>query len=117
MVPCSLLAVAVLTLPLIARADTASVVANLKGEQAECDFLLGLCRAANRSARFAADTPLTAQTEVLATRHAREAQMHVQDALEAGQAIMAKHGGRKLKCFDDPECEFVRKRLDTRPGS
>src|SRR5438128_612915 len=27
-----------------ARADTASVVAHLEGEKAECDFLLGLCR-------------------------------------------------------------------------
>jgi hypothetical protein len=106
-----LLALAVLVLPLTARAGTASVVANLKSEQAECDFLRGLCRTANRTARFAADTPLTGQTEVLATRHAREAEMHVQDALEAGQAITAKHGGRKLACFDDPECEFVRRKL------
>lgn len=106
-----LLALALLILALPVRADTASVVAHLQGEQAECDFLLGLCRAANRAERFSADTPLSSRTDVLATRHAHEAEMHVEDALEAGRAIKAKHGGRKLRCFDDPECRFVRARL------
>jgi hypothetical protein len=94
-----------------ARADTASVVANLKSEQAECSFLLGLCRTANRAARFAADTPVGGATDGIATRNARQAEMSVQDALEAGQAIKAKHDGRKLSCFDDPECGFVRAKL------
>jgi hypothetical protein len=106
-----LLALAFLALAPGARADTASVVAHLQGEQAECDFLLGLCRAANRAERFSADTPLSSRTDVLATRHAREAELHTEDALEAGRAIKDKHGGRKLWCFDDPECRFVRTRL------
>ncbi len=106
-----LLALVLLTLAAPAWADTASVVAHLDGEQAECDFLLGLCRAANRAAHFAADTPLTARTDVLATRHAQDADMRAEDALEAGQAIKEKHAGRKPKCFDDPACAFVRARL------
>jgi hypothetical protein len=106
-----LVALALLTLAPPALADTASVVAHLQGEQAECDFLLGLCRAANRAERFSADTPLTSRTDVLATRRAHEAELHVEDALEAARAIKDKHGGRKLRCFDDPECGFVRARL------
>jgi len=94
-----------------ARADTASVVAHLEGEKAECDFLLGLCRAANRAAKFARDTPITSRTDVLATRHAREAELRAEDALEAGRALKDKHGGKPLECFDDPECAFVKARL------
>ena len=94
-----------------ARADTASVAARLEGEKAECDFLLGLCRAANRAVRFARDTPLTPATDVLATRHARDAELRVRDAVEAGRALKKKHGGKRLACFDDPECDFVKARL------
>ena len=94
-----------------ARADTASVVAHLEGEKAECDFLLGLCRTANREAQFARDTPITSRTEVLATRHALKARMSAKDALEAGRALKDKHGGKPVECFDDPECAFVKARL------
>ena len=94
-----------------ARADTASVAAHLEGEKAECDFLLGLCRAANRAAQFARDTPLTPQTDVLATRHARDAELRAQDALEAGRVLKDKHPDKRLACFDDPECAFVKTRL------
>jgi hypothetical protein len=99
---------ALLTLPVTAWAGTASVVANLKTEEAECSFLVGLCRTANRGAGYAAGTPRTSRTEVLATRNTMKADMQARDAIEAGEAIKAKHGGKKLKCFDDPECEFVR---------
>src|SRR5439155_16188653 len=53
------LAALVLGLVLAAPAwpDAASVAAHLEGEKAECDLLLGLCRAANRAARFAQETP------------------------------------------------------------
>ena len=40
--------------------DATSVAAHLDGEKAECDFLLTLCRLANRAAKFSRDTPLTA---------------------------------------------------------
>ena len=92
-----------------AGADTASVAARLEGEKAECDFLRGLCRAANRAARFARDTPFPA--DVLATRHARDAELRAADALEAGRVLKDKHGGEKLECFDDPECAFVKAQL------
>ena len=92
-----------------ARADTASVVAHLEGEKAECDLLLGLCRAANRAARFAQETPPAA--DVLATRHARDAELRAADALAAGRVLRDKHGGKKLKCFDNPACAFVKARL------
>ena len=94
-----------------AWADTASVAARLDGEKAECDFLLGLCRAASRAARFARDTPVAPHTEVLTTRRARETELRAADALEFGRALKDKHGGKKLKCFDDPECAFVKARL------
>ncbi len=89
--------------------DAASVAAHLEGEKAECDLLLGLCRAANRAARFAQETPPAA--DVLATRHARDAKLRAADALAAGRVLKDKHGGQKLKCFDDPECAFVKARL------
>src|SRR5947208_17135686 len=82
-----------------ARADTASVVAHLEGEKAECDFLLGLCRAANRAAQFARDTPITSRTDVLATRHARAAAPRAQDALGAGRARRHNHRGQPPGCF------------------
>ena len=94
-----------------AHADTASVAARLEGEKAECDFLLTLCRLANRSAKFSRDTPITPQTEILATHHAREAELRAADALEAGRVLKDKHGGKPLACFDDPECAFVKARL------
>ena len=91
--------------------DATNVAAHLDGEKAECDFLLTLCRLANRAAKFSRDTPLTAQTEVLATRHAGEAELRAADALEAGRVLKDKHGGKPLACFDDPECAFVKARL------
>jgi hypothetical protein len=93
--------------------DTAAgrVAAHLEGEKAECDFLLNLCRAANRAVQFSRDTPLTPRTEVLATRHEREAEMHVQDAVEAGRVLRDKHPGKRLPCFDDPDCAFVKAKL------
>ena len=105
------LAALVLGLVLAAPAwpDAASVASHLEGEKAECDFLRGLCRAANRAARFARDTPFPA--DVLATRHARDAELRAADALEAGQVLKDKHGGKKLECFDDPECAFVKAKL------
>src|SRR6184192_2736802 len=89
--------------------DAASVAAHLEGDKAECDLLLGLCRAANRAARFAQETPPAA--DVLATRHARDAELRAADALAAGRVLKDKHGGKKLKCFDDPACAFVKARL------
>src|SRR5437899_9950733 len=106
-------ALAALALGLVLAApawpDAASVAAHLEGEKAECDLLLGLCRAANRAARFAQETPPAA--DVLATRHARDAELRAADALAAGRVLKDKHGGKKLKCFDDPACAFVKARL------
>ena len=53
----------------------------------------------------------SSRTDVLATRHAREAELRAEDALEAGRALKDKHGGKPLECFDDPECAFVKARL------
>src|SRR2546421_11798156 len=92
-----------------ARADTAGVVAHLEGEKAECDFLRGLCRAANRAARFARDTPFPA--DVLATRHARDAELRAADALEAGRGLKDKHGGQEVGGFDDPAGAVVEAKL------
>jgi len=83
-----------------ARADTASVVAHLEGEKAECDFLLGLCRAANRAAQFARDTPITSRTDVLATA-TRVTPSCAPRMRSRPDGPQDKHGGKPLECFDD----------------
>jgi hypothetical protein len=93
-----------------AMADGAGdIAARLESEKDQCNFLITLCREANRAAKIAANTP--ASTELLAEKHGREAEMHVQDAYDAADAIAAKHPrGKPPSCFSAPECGFLKNR-------
>src|SRR5438045_1805200 len=92
----------------VAEAQRATATAR-ECEMARCAPLPSLGRAATRAARFAQETPPAA--DVLATRHARDAELRAADALAAGRVLKDKHGGKKLKCFDNPACAFVKARL------
>jgi hypothetical protein len=92
----------------VAMADGArQVAASLDNERDQCNFLIMLCREANRAATVARNTP--AQTELLADKHRREAEMHAQDAYDAADVIAAKHPpGKPPSCFSSPECSFLK---------
>ncbi len=94
----------------VAMADgTREVAARLDNERDQCNFLIMLCREANRAAKISADTP--ARTDVLAMKHAHEAEMHAQDAYEAADVIAAKYPpGKPPSCFSSPECRFLKNR-------
>ena len=103
--------VAIVTVP-IASGGTREVVEKLQGEKAECDFLLFLCREANRSIDQAASTPGTA--DVIGFKNANRANLHVRDAVEAADAIAAKHPpGKQPWCLGAPQCSFLK---DARSG-
>jgi hypothetical protein len=108
--PARVLFLVVLLASGVAMADgTREVAARLDNERDQCNFLIMLCRYANRAAKISADTPATA--DVLATKNAREAQMHAQDAYDAADVIAAKYPpGKPPSCFSAPECKFLRNR-------
>ena len=88
---------------------TRDVAARLDNQRDQCNFLIMLCREANRAAKISANTP--ASTDVLAMKHAREAQMHAQDAYDAADVIAAKYPpGKAPSCFSAPECKFLKSR-------
>jgi hypothetical protein len=64
------------------------------------------------SYRNAAGTPPSA--DVLATKNAGMAELHVEDAVSAAQVFLRKNGGRRLPCFADPSCKFLDGRLGPR---
>jgi hypothetical protein len=90
---------------------TGDIAAHLQDEAAECTFLLGLCRAAAQAADRVHSDPRAEESEGLAARHQGEATLTARDALDAGRVIKEKHGGKKLACFDDPACAFVKAAL------
>jgi hypothetical protein len=103
-------ALAVLAVVQVAMADGAGdIAARLDNERDQCNFLVMLCREANRAVNTSANTP--GSRELLAEKHGREAQMHVQDAYDAADAIAAKYPpGKPPSCFSAPECKFLRHR-------
>ena len=95
-----------------AAAGTAEFARHVQGEKAECDFLLFLCREANRAIDQAAATPGTA--DVIGFKNANLADLHVRDALEAADVISGKHPPDKQPwCLAAPECGFLK---DARRG-
>jgi hypothetical protein len=108
--PARALVVAALLACGVAMADgTRDVAARLDNQRDQCNFLIMLCREANRAAKISANTP--ASTDVLTMKHAREAQMHAQDAYDAADVIAAKYPPGKLpSCFSAPECKFLKHR-------
>ncbi len=91
----------------IVRADPATVAAAIQGEDAECRYLVSLCRDADTANTEAKNTsPATAGVDV-AMRRLREALAKSQDAIEAAKVIRAKDG-KDPKCLSEPECAFIK---------
>ena len=90
----------------------ADVAARLQGEAAECRFLLNLCQQATDAQRRALLTPPSA--DMLSTRAALEANLRVQDAVDAARVIEQKHGGKAPACFQSPEYGFLAGALQAR---
>jgi len=88
-----------------APSPTADVAERLEGEQAECSFLIGLCRQVNLARDAAVSTPPSA--DVLATRSAAMLDLRVRDAVDAARVIERKHDGKRPACFQDPRCRFL----------
>jgi hypothetical protein len=87
-----------------ARAGAASIARALEDEEAECTFLLFLCRQANRTSEQVALTPDAGATETLAFKRQEELRLRMDDLREAARVIRRKHGRQEPWCFDDPEC-------------
>jgi len=77
----------------------------LETEKEQCDMLLQLCHQATVALDSAELTPPSA--DVLASRNALKADLRVEDAVSAARVFLRKNGGRRLPCFDDPDCEFL----------
>jgi len=84
-----------------------SVVETLDGEDAECWFLLNLCRGYHLAVERAQTTPLTGRGDVILFKQVGQAEMAKANARSAADAIREKHGGKRLPCFDEPECHFL----------
>ena len=88
-----------------AYAGTAEVAKRLETEKEQCQFMYYLCREASRAIENAGNTP---GAGVLAFKNERLAEMHVQDAVEAADAIAAKYPpGKAPACLSAPECGFL----------
>ena len=74
----------------VAHAGTAEVAAALQGEAAECRYLLGLCKRADKITDMA-----IARTPGVTTAMA---QLTLNDLYEAAPVIRSKHG-KMPKCF------------------
>ena len=85
----------------------------LDTEEKQCEMLLQLCHQATNALNAAALTPPSA--DVLATRNAAKADLRVEDAVSAARVFLRKNGGRRLPCFDDPDCEFLDAWLRSKP--
>jgi hypothetical protein len=88
-----------------APSPTADVAERLQGKQAECSFLVGLCKQVNLARDAAVSTPPSAN--VLATRSSVKLDMTVRDAVDAARVIERKHDGKRPACFQDPRCRFL----------
>ncbi|HJQ85208.1 MAG TPA: hypothetical protein VKA21_14080 [Candidatus Binatia bacterium] len=98
-----LLALAVASPVAAAESGAALIAARLEGEEAECSYLLFLCKLAHGARDRQANTP--AGAEMLAFKRDREAELSVQDAVAAARVIRTKHGGKSLDCF--AECDVL----------
>jgi hypothetical protein len=96
------------------HAGAAAIVAALDDEASQCNFLVFLCREANRASEQAELVPPAGQTEVLAFKRAHEARLLTRDAVEAARVIREKHEGARPWCFDDPQCGFLKDALGSR---
>lgn len=83
---------------------TAALVAeSLDDEDSQCEFVLYLCERTNDAIERAAGTPATADVTVF--KHDAEVALRLEEIADAVRVIRKKHGGKRLACFKDPECE------------
>jgi hypothetical protein len=102
-------ALALVGVPRPVPAGTASMAEQLEGEDAECRFLIFLCRQANVATKLVERVPPGDGTELLAIKRNREARLRMRDATEAARVIAAKHPADEQPwCLEDQECAFLK---------
>ena len=80
-------------------------VDGLPNEDAECGFMLGLCRAAALSTARADTVP--ANADLIYTHQGLTALDRIDEAAAAADALARKHGGHMPECVASPECSAV----------
>jgi len=80
----------------------------------QCQVLLALCHAAVVAGVRAEGTPWSSRTDKLIYRQEGQAALAVRDANDAARVIEQRHGGRRLSCFDHPDCRFLGKPATTK---
>ncbi len=90
-----------------AEGAAAAFAAQAPTDWDQCQVLLALCHAAVVAGARADGTPMSGRTDRLVTRQYGEAALAARDAHDAATVIEQRHGGRRLRCFDDPECRFL----------
>jgi hypothetical protein len=114
-----LTAFAILTVLALPRASTAAesaaaaLAAQAPTDWDQCQLLQALCHAAVVAVSRANGTPGTA--EILTFSQEGKAELAVRDARDAARVIEQRHGGKRLPCFDHPECAFLGKPGATAP--
>jgi hypothetical protein len=101
---------ALLTVPCGSAAEesaAAAFAAQAPTDWDQCQLLHALCHAAVVAVERANGTPATA--DVLSSVQEGKAALAIRDARDAARVIEQRHGGRRLPCFDDPECAFLGK--------
>ncbi len=75
----------------------------------QCQLLLALCHAAVVAGVRANETPWSSRTDTLIYSQEGKAALAARDARDAARVIEQRHGGRRLPCFDHPDCRFLGK--------
>jgi hypothetical protein len=111
--------VALLALPHASRAAGESAAAALAAQAPtdadQCELLRRLCHAAVVAGARATNTPWSSRTDTLIVSQEGKAGLAVRDARDAARVIEQRHGGRRLPCFDHPECRFLGPSTATSP--
>jgi hypothetical protein len=96
---------AALCAPVARAADPEAIENLLDGmptEEAQCAFLVGLCRSARLSLERAETVPSNA--DFLGARQGLVGLGRVDEVTVAAEAIARRHGGHDVPCFRAPEC-------------
>jgi hypothetical protein len=72
----------------------------------QCYILVELCHGANVALDRAERTPWSSRSDALSFRQDGQAELAVDDARQAAEAI-ERRNGKRLACFDDPECRGI----------
>ena len=85
----------------------AALAAQAPTDADQCELLRRLCHAAVLAGARASDTPRTSRTDTLMVSQEGKAALAARDARDAARVIERRHDGRRLPCFDEPECRFL----------